>query len=98
MSAEQNIMSILFSGGMDALAEKPLDWYRQMREQHPFRYRPEYNLWDVFRYDDVLRVLTDHETFSSAIVRIERQTADTLGNLDPPRHRQLRSKCRYITG
>lgn len=84
-------MSALFSGEMDELSERPVDWYREMRKNQPVRYRPEYDLWDVFRYDDVQRVLLDHATFSSEVVRMERQTADTLGNIDPPRHRQLRN-------
>jgi cytochrome P450 len=61
-----------------------------MQENQPVRYRPEYNLWEVFRYEDVRQVLSDYATFS-----VDKRHAEglpgTLGRYDPPRHRQLRS-------
>ncbi|MDS0259117.1 cytochrome P450 [Haloarcula sp. S1CR25-12] len=43
----------------------PFDWYAEMREDHPVRYDDHRECWDVFRYDDVDRILDDPETFSS---------------------------------
>ncbi|MDS0283033.1 cytochrome P450 [Haloarcula onubensis] len=43
----------------------PFDWYAEMREDRPVRYDDDRRCWDVFRYDDVDRILDDPETFSS---------------------------------
>ena len=34
--------------------EERIAWFHQMQETQPVRYRPEYNLWEVFRYKDVI--------------------------------------------
>jgi cytochrome P450 len=47
----------------------PFDWYREMRDQAPVHYDPDRRVWDVFRYDDVKRVLQDAEAFSSQFDR-----------------------------
>ena len=36
------------------------------RSEQPVFYAPQFDLWVVTRYDDVLAVLKDHDTFSSA--------------------------------
>ncbi|HET7081964.1 MAG TPA: cytochrome P450 [Chloroflexia bacterium] len=72
----------------------PFPWYRRMRETDPIHFYPEYRAWQVFRYDDVLRVLSDSAAFSSNISGgHERQDplAASLVTTDPPRHRQLRN-------
>src|SRR5579859_4231895 len=70
--------------------EERVAWFHHMQETQPIRYRPEYNLWEVYRYKDALQVLSDWATFS-----IEKNfpegTPFLLGTCDPPRHRQLRS-------
>ncbi|MEI0737264.1 hypothetical protein VQ056_12325 [Paenibacillus sp. JTLBN-2024] len=38
-------------------------------EQEPISYNEATNSWNVFRYDDVKRVLSDHEYFSSVRTR-----------------------------
>lgn len=43
----------------------PFPWYRRMREDAPVQYDPDREVWDVFRYDDVKRVLQDSAAFSS---------------------------------
>lgn len=45
--------------------QKQLPWYRSMRATHPVHYREKEQCWEIFRYDDVLQVLSEHETFSS---------------------------------
>ena len=75
----------------------PYDWYRQMRETQPV-YQDQEGVWHVFRYADVVRVLSDYATFSSDEGRYT-QAADQESNpinssilrMDPPRHRKLRT-------
>jgi len=43
----------------------PFDWYAEMRADAPVRYDDDRDCWDVFRYEDVDRILDDPETFSS---------------------------------
>ena len=72
----------------------PFPWYRQMRETDPIHFYPDYRAWQVFRYADVLRVLSDSAVFSSNISGgSERQDplAASIVTTDPPRHRQLRN-------
>ncbi|GGQ76338.1 cytochrome P450 [Couchioplanes azureus] len=70
-----------------------LAWLRRMRDDNPV-WRDEYGVTHVFRYADVLRVLNDHETFSSDISRIMPEanplSRDILSVIDPPLHRKLR--------
>lgn len=80
---------------------EPFDWYREMRENEPVRYDPARNSWDVFRYDDVKRILDDDSTFSvdpeNATDFVEPEgegeglILDTMLFEDPPRHDALRS-------
>ncbi len=55
--------------------------YDQMREACPVAYS-EYLGWSLFRHADILRVLTDHETFSNIV---SRHPAVPNG-MDPPQH------------
>ena len=43
----------------------PFDWYAEMRANSPVRYDEHRQCWDVFRYEDVDRILDDPATFSS---------------------------------
>jgi cytochrome P450 len=67
---------------------------------HPAYYDQQRKAWQVFRYAEVQRVLSDFDTFSSR--RDGELTPDTSNgdtarkpgsmiDVDPPRHRQLRS-------
>ncbi|GLB67958.1 cytochrome P450 [Arthrobacter mangrovi] len=74
----------------------PYPFYAQMRESAPVFRGERAGLWHVFLYDDVQRVLSDYEAFSSHQPREEQSVtgqlfAASLINTDPPRHRQLRS-------
>src|SRR5215469_8641766 len=69
--------------------ESRIAWYHQMQENQPIRYRPEYNLWEVFRYKDVQEVLSDYANFSVE-KRYPESFPSVLGKCDPPRHRQVR--------
>ncbi len=71
----------------------PFTWYETMRSTEPVRYDDERERWDVFRYDDVRRVLSDYETFSSAGLS-DFDSFDILGTVlvdeNPPEHDRLR--------
>jgi cytochrome P450 len=71
----------------------PFPWYRRMRRVQPVSYVPERDTWQVFRYDDVARVLSDSAAFSSHFRgrKPGHLFAETLIDTDPPRHRQLRA-------
>lgn len=70
------------------------DWFAHMRAEHPVCYDEQARLWQVFRYNDVQRVLTDYEHFSSeAVPGFSDDTflRDTVVAKDPPDHRKLRN-------
>ncbi len=76
----------------------PFPWYARMREASPVLHDADTRSWHVFGYDDVRRVLSDHERFSSNFSLAQGQAAgddaplgSSLIATDPPRHRQLRN-------
>lgn len=66
---------------------------KEMREHHPVFYHQDHHFWSVYRYDDVQRVLSDYVAFSSQTMYAgsSMPLATSLINIDPPRHRKLRS-------
>ncbi|MGE5223107.1 MAG: cytochrome P450 [Omnitrophica WOR_2 bacterium] len=74
----------------------PFPIYRDMRMQNPVYFDTQRFSWSVFRYEDVFRVLSDYNTFSSQYHQsnqgsIEQPFASSMISTDPPRHRQLRT-------
>lgn len=78
----------------------PFEWYRTMRATQPVFSTQDWGGWQVFRYADVVRVLSEYATFSSDGHRMAQfegfeAEADPLNSsilrMDPPRHRQLRN-------
>ncbi|KEK22810.1 cytochrome P450 [Bacillus gaemokensis] len=74
----------------------PYCWYQNMRENHPVYYDAEQDVWNVFLYDDVNRVLSDYRLFSSRRDRRQfsippLETRVNLNSSDPPEHRNVRS-------
>ncbi|PEA54232.1 cytochrome P450 [Bacillus pseudomycoides] len=74
----------------------PYSWYQHMRENHPVYYDADQDVWNVFLYDDVNRVLSDYRLFSSRRDRQQfsfpqRETRMNLNSSDPPEHRNVRS-------
>lgn len=74
----------------------PFPVYAEMRQNAPVYFNKDFRNWNVFRYADVQRVLSDHERFSSQF----RQNGNYNPNMpfnasmissDPPRHRKLRT-------
>lgn len=68
---------------------QPFPVFNELRQKTPVRYDESRSCWDVFRYEDVHRILKDPATFSSrrALAVKDRETILTM---DPPRHSQLR--------
>ncbi|MED1792200.1 cytochrome P450 [Brevibacillus nitrificans] len=80
----------------------PLAWYKKMLEEKPIYYHAGTDTWNVFKYEDVKRVLTDYEIFSSKRSRtftsVGAATEEgsiperlNLHESDPPEHRKSRS-------
>src|SRR5215472_19020188 len=61
----------------------------------PASYDAQRQTWHVFRYAQVQRVLSDYTTFSSNRGKLDPEdrgpNTASLNDLDPPRHRQVRS-------
>src|SRR5436305_14139418 len=77
---------------LDDHALNPFPWYAQMRASQPVLYHEGYDSWQVFRYEDVLRVLSDSAAFSSSFGGPGSDPLSaSLISIDPPRHRQLRN-------
>jgi cytochrome P450 len=79
----------------------PYPFYDKMREKNPVRYDEERGVWDIFRYDDVLDVASNHDIFS--VEEGPTNTLDILNeaegspeagktmlSLDPPAHTEHR--------
>ena len=58
-------LAVRFDPLAPAQRENPFDILAAARRDQPVFYVPALKLWVVTRYDDVLAVLKDHETFSS---------------------------------
>ncbi len=68
----------------------PFSWYKRMRETSPVYLDPHQEIWNVFLYDDVKRVISDKDYFSSK--RDDPQLLSrTVLSADPPDHTRLRS-------
>jgi cytochrome P450 len=57
----------LFAPGDPALVQNPYPVYARMRREAPVLHVPDLDMWVVSRYEDVVRILRDPATFSSAI-------------------------------
>ncbi|SHE94684.1 cytochrome P450 [Streptoalloteichus hindustanus] len=68
----------------------------ELRNAAPLRRESE-NIWEVFRYAETLRAMSDYETFSSDTSGVippdpalERLNRGSFVRMDPPQHRKLR--------
>jgi cytochrome P450 len=67
-------------------------WFEQMRNDQPVSLEERMGIWQVFRYEDVSRVITDYARFSSQAFGVTGSfLKDTLVAKDPPDHRKLRN-------
>ncbi|MFD9891721.1 cytochrome P450 [Amycolatopsis sp. NPDC059027] len=78
-----------------------VSWWARMREEKPVSHDPELGNWHVFRYADAVRIVGDHETFSSDLRSAVRQPEQfaivakgAFNGFDPPEHTKLRSLVR----
>jgi cytochrome P450 len=76
----------------------PFPWYQTMRQSAPVYFDNQRDSWNVYRYDDVQRVLSDYGIFSSQFAGDRSGAANpgqpfaaSMISTDPPRHRQLRA-------
>src|SRR5437588_3548504 len=74
----------------DLLPRSPEDlprvyaWFEQMRSNQPVFRAEQMPIWQVFRYEDVQEVITDHHRFSSEATFGDSFLANTLVSTDPP--------------
>ncbi|SFI42559.1 Cytochrome P450 [Paenibacillus sp. UNC496MF] len=75
------------SASPDWNAENPFPFYRKMRDTQPV-FKDSSHCWNVFLYEDVKRVLSDQEQFSSQV------SFEPLSILfmDAPEHQKYRAK------
>ena len=79
----------------------PLDYYKHMLQNEPVSYSEASNTWNVFKYEDVKRVLSDYEYFSGEGDRTTtavKLSEDNFSNnkvftmtMDPPNNRKGRT-------
>jgi len=77
----------------------PFPMYKFLRETHPVFRHPAVRGWQVFRYNDILKILNNPTTFSSDVFGASQDKAamaESLVHLDPPRHRQMRSLVNQV--
>jgi cytochrome P450 len=83
----------------------PFEWFDELRRRAPVVWHeeaePNHGFWAVTRYDDLVQVHMDWETYSSerGAVALEELDDEQLSirksmlETDPPRHRELRNIC-----
>jgi cytochrome P450 len=90
----------------DSYVERvPFEWFDELRRHAPVVWHPEpppnKGFWAVTRYDDLVTVHMDWQTYSSetGAVALEELEPDQIEirrsmlETDPPRHRELRNIC-----
>ena len=83
----------------------PFEWFDELRHRAPVVWHeeaePNRGFWAVTRYDDLVAVHMDWQTYSSEIGAVALEELDerqleirkTMLETDPPRHRELRNVC-----
>jgi cytochrome P450 len=83
----------------------PFEWFDELRRRAPVVWHeepePNHGFWAVTRYDDLVQVHMDWETYSSerGAVALEELDEEQIAirrsmlETDPPRHRELRNIC-----
>ncbi|GEC91518.1 cytochrome P450 [Brevibacillus brevis] len=69
----------------------PFSWYEDMRKNNPVSFNSQADMWNVFSYEDVKRVLEDKEYFSSVMPAKKSPFQGSIIRMDPPKHTQIRS-------
>uniref|UniRef100_A0A2U9II07 Cytochrome P450 n=1 Tax=Acidianus brierleyi TaxID=41673 RepID=A0A2U9II07_9CREN len=68
----------------------PFPFYSIMRKRSPVYFDEKSEIWNVFSYTDVRKVLWDYKNFSSEF-EMDGILKGTIINLDPPAHDKLRA-------
>jgi len=83
----------------------PFEWFDELRRRAPVVWHdepePNKGFWAVTRYDDLVAVHMDWQTYSSEVGAVGLEELDeeqlqirkTMLETDPPRHRELRNIC-----
>ncbi|MBE5102262.1 cytochrome P450 [Priestia aryabhattai] len=66
-------------------------WYKQMRKESPIRYDEKTKIWDVFLYEDIVKILKNPKIFSSERKNKNIPTSNSIIAMDPPRHNKIRA-------
>lgn len=79
---------------------EPFEWYAEMRRESPVHFDEQRQRWDLFRYEDINYVLSDHEIFTTNRTLTDADSASNTENggsilrsmisVDPPEHTRLR--------
>lgn len=101
---QNEIISLEAITGFQSPVEEfnPYQWYKHKLTKEPVSYNEATNTWNVFRYNDVKRVLSDHEHFSNVRTRTtisvgadNEEGQHQMGKInlesDPPEHFKSRS-------
>ncbi|PSA96501.1 cytochrome P450 [Bacillus atrophaeus] len=72
-------------------AYHPFPWYESMRRESPVHYDEENQVWSVFLYEDVKKIIGDKNGFSNYVKQQANSLGNSIINMDPPRHTQIRS-------
>jgi cytochrome P450 len=75
----------------DEMRRDPFPAYDQMLSRSPVLHVQALDLWMIFDYGGVKRVLNDHEAFSSSMFTARRANPEWFIFFDPPRHSKLRA-------
>lgn len=90
----------------DSYVERiPFEWFDYLRHEAPVYWHeeppPNKGFWAVTRYDDLVAVHMDWQTYSSELGAVSLEELDeeqlairkTMLETDPPRHREMRNIC-----
>jgi cytochrome P450 len=77
----------------DDIRRNPYLAYSRMREDSPVFHLEQFDLWLVFEFESVKRVLMDHDNFSSNLSHVpgSGNPGEWFIFFDPPRHTKLRA-------
>lgn len=89
-------MAISYNPFSPQVIANPYPYYAELRREAPVVRLEPMGMWAISRYDDVLQVLKDHETFSSSVLGgMGGGSGGGLGGrtiigMDPPEHTRVR--------